>query len=204
LKFFEKTSTHVEVFSSSKSIMDNRRVFIKKACIAGACLCGFPSLLQATDATLNDTSDPDKEKGLMRDWISTLLLSIDEHVSRNECRNIMKKCAISHYEHLNMDELLLPYVGDIEKFNHFIEKEWGWKVRYQKEEGIIMANENKKTCVCPLVNSKKGVKSSILCYCSEGFAELMFSKVVGHPVQARVVSSIHRGDASCIYRISLS
>lgn len=184
--------------------MDNRRVFIKKACMAGACLCGFPSILQAADVTSTGSSGSDKEKGLMQDWISTLLLSIDEHASRDECRNIMKKCAISHYEHLNMDELLLPYVGDIEKFTLFIEKEWGWKVSYQKEAGVIIANENKKACVCPLVNPKKGVKSSILCYCSEGFSELMFSKVVGHPVKASIVSSIHRGDGSCIYKISLS
>jgi hypothetical protein len=183
--------------------MDNRRIFIKKACLAGACLCGFPSLLQAADTTSNGSSSTDKEKGLMREWISTLLLSIDDHVNKEECRSIMKKCAISHYEHLNMDELLLPYVGDIEKFNRFIEKEWGWKVSYQKQEGIIIANENKKTCVCPMVNQQKGVKSSILCYCSEGFAELMFSKVAGHPVKASVISSIHRGDASCIYKISL-
>jgi hypothetical protein len=34
--------------------------------------------------------------------------------------------------------------------------------------------------------------------CAEGFTEAMFSKVVGHPVKAEVVSSILSGDAGCL------
>jgi predicted hydrocarbon binding protein len=64
-----------------------------------------------------------------------------------------------------------------------------------------IADENKTKCVCPMVNKEKGVRSSILCYCSEGFAEKMFSTVVGHPVKAKVISSIHRGNNRCKYQI---
>ena len=70
----------------------------------------------------------------MQEWISTLLLSIDNNADQETCRNIMKKCAISHYENLKMDDLLSSYIGEIEKFNQFIEKEWGWKMNFRKEE----------------------------------------------------------------------
>ena len=159
--------------------MKDRRTFIKQACMAGVCLCGFPSFLHAEILAESNTSQSDAKETFMQEWISTLLLSIDNNADQEICRNIMKKCAISHYENLKMDDLLSSYIGQIEKFNQFIEKEWGWKMNFRKEEGLIIADENKKMCVCPLVNQKKGIKSSILCYCSEGFAELIFFKSGG-------------------------
>lgn len=186
--------------------MKDRRAFIKQAsCIAGVCLCGFSSLIRGASITADYSEEKlNSMETLMREWISTLLLSIDDNTNKETCRSIMKACAISHYESLKMDDFLSPYIGEIEKFNMLLEKEWGWKVNYRRDEGIIIADENKKVCVCPMVNQNQGVKSAILCYCSEGFAELMFSKVVGHSVKAEVVSSIHRGNASCSYKISLS
>lgn len=181
----------------------NRRNFIGKACLAGACLCGFTALVGAADSKKDETVSPDPNKILMQDWMSTLLLSIDDQEDEATCRKIMKKCAISHYNHLKMDNFLKPYEGNLEKFIAFIGQEWGWKIDYQKETGVLIADENKNYCVCPMVNPEKGVKSSILCYCSEGFAERMFSTVVGHPVNARVISSVHRGDSSCKYQIKL-
>lgn len=186
--------------------MENRRAFIKKvSCITGACLCGFTSLVQTASAEENvgtPKPNPNPNETLMQDWISNLLLSIDQKADKETHRAIMKACAISHYQHLKMDNFLSPYIGEVEKFNQFLEKEWGWKVQYQKETGLIVADENKSVCVCPMVNQTKGVKSSILCYCSEGFAELMFSKVLGHPVKAEVIRSIHRGASTCAYQIS--
>lgn len=43
-----------------------------------------------------------------------------------------------------------------------------------------------------------------MCYCSEGFAERMFSVVCEHQVEAVVISSVQRGDERCIYRIELN
>ena len=184
-----------------------RKDFFKKACLAGACFCGFTSLA-VQGASLPEASgitEPDDKKlKFMQDWISTLLLNIDENTSDEECRKIMNPCALAHYNYLEMDNVLAPYKGDIEKFNAFISGEWGWKVNYDKEKGLIVADENKSYCVCPMVNKEKGVRSSILCYCSEGFAEKMFSTVAGHPVTARVISSIHRGNDRCRYEITLS
>lgn len=185
--------------------MEDRRAFIKKVtCLTGACLCGFTSLVPTVSAADSKPSDPNPNEALMQDWISNLLLSIDEKADPATHRSILKACAASHYEQLKMDDFLQPYIGKLEAFNQFLEKEWGWKVQYQKELGRIVADENKSACVCPMVNKAKGVRSSILCYCSEGFAERMFSKVVGHPVKAEVLRSIHRGAKTCAYQIDIA
>jgi len=185
----------------------NRRYFVKKACISGACLCGFGSMV-AQSANLKDTTGGAQTDNLntkfMQDWISNLLLNIDENTSHEECRKIMKPCAEAHYNFLEMDNVLAPYVSDINKFIQFIGEKWDWKIDYNPVSGVLIADENKAQCVCPMVNTEKGVRSSILCYCSEGFAEKMFSEVVGHPVKAEVISSIHRGDQSCKYQIELN
>jgi hypothetical protein len=185
----------------------NRKDFFKKACLAGACLCGFTSLAvrgSTLTGTPGTTESDDKNQKLMQDWISTLLLNIDENAEDEECRKIMKPCAMAHYNFLEMDKVLAPYVGDMNKFTQFISKEWDWKIDYNPESGVIIADENKSQCVCPMVNKQLGVRSSILCYCSEGFAEKMFSTVAGQPVKARVISSIHRGNDRCKYEIRLS
>lgn len=185
----------------------NRRNFVKKACVSGACLCGFGSIVAHgvnLKGTTNVEESDDRNTKFMQDWISNLLLNINENTSQEECRKIMKSCAAAHYDFMEMDKVLAPYVGDISKFLQFIGEKWDWKIEYNPDLGVIIADENKTLCVCPIVNTEKGVRSSILCYCSEGFAEKMFSEVVGHPVKAKVISSIHRGDQSCKYQIELN
>lgn len=183
-----------------------RKDFFKKACMAGACFCGFTSLgVNATNVqgTSGASAADDKNLKFMQDWISNLLLNVDENASEEECRKIMKPCAMAHYNFLEMDKVLAPYIGDIEKFTQFISEKWDWKIDYNHESGVMVADENKSYCVCPMVNKENGVLSSILCYCSEGFAEKMFSTVAGHPVTAMVTSSIHRGNDRCKYEIRL-
>lgn len=183
-----------------------RKDFFKKACLTSACFCGFTSLAVRGVSLpgISGTTEPDDKKlKFMQDWISTLLLNVDENADDEECRTIMNPCALAHYNFLEMDKVLAPYVGDMVKFTQFIGNEWGWKIDYNQESNVIVADENKAYCVCPMVNKEKGVRSSILCYCSEGFAERMFSKVAGHPVSARVISSIHRGNDRCKYEIRL-
>jgi hypothetical protein len=184
-----------------------RKEFFKKACLTGACFCGFTSLgvhAAASETVSGEVQPDDKIRKLMQDWISALLLNIDENADDEECRKIVKPCSTAHYNFLEMDKVLTPYVGDMAKFIQFISNEWGWKIDYKPESGVIVADENKSYCVCPMVNKEKGVRSSILCFCSEGFAEKMFSTVAGHPVTARVISSIHRGNERCKYEIRIN
>ena len=177
----------------------NRKAFLRTACLAGSCFCGF---VPNAYSSANEGSGDENIK-LMQDWISNLLLSMDDNTTEEDCRKMMKPCAIAHYNSLGMDKVLAPYIGDIKGFNDFISNKWGWIIDYDSSTGILTANENKSYCVCPLVNQNDRNKLPVLCYCSEGFAEKMFSEVVGYPVAARVVASVQRGDKHCIYEIRL-
>jgi hypothetical protein len=69
---------------------------------------------------------------------------------------------------------------------------------------VLIADENKNYCVCPIAIHDKENDSSAMCYCSEVFAEKMFSVVSGMNTKAEVISSVRKGDASCIYKVVFS
>lgn len=185
----------------------SRKDFFKTVCISGACLCGFSSLAlsaNSSESQNSTTEEPNKKEILLKAWIARILENINHELNEEETRNVMKSCALAHYDDLKMDEVLKDYVGNLEKFIAWVEESWGWKIDYNKDLKTIIADENKDYCVCPMINHQNDSKLSALCYCSEGFAEKMFSTVVGFPVSASVVSSILRGDKSCKYKIQLS
>lgn len=183
-----------------------RKEFFKSACLSGACLCGFGSVAMAATSTPQPDPPADEIQNkllLVQQYLGALLLKMGENLDEKQNRSLLKELARIHYEHLNMDQVMEPYVNNIEGFIEFLTKEWNWKISYNKETKILLANENKNYCVCPMINLKTGIKPTAICYCSEGFAELMFSKVTGKPVSARVVSSIHRGGEQCMYEIKI-
>ena len=138
-----------------------------------------------------------------REWVAILLNNVSAQIEENEKSNILKGGAYAHYDSLGMDTVLCHYKHDLDKFISFLESEWGWKIEYNKKDNTIIADENKQVCVCPIAESIQNSNLSSLCYCSEGFAELMFSYIVQRPVSATVISSIHRGNKSCKYKIEL-
>ncbi len=152
----------------------SRKDFIRKACATGACLCGAGCMGFANDIF-------GVEEAMPRQWLSLLLGHIDDH--------------------LKLTELLAPYRNNPDAFVQYLESGWGWKVSHDKATRTILADENKDHCVCPVAAPLPQKGPAALCYCSEGFAEAMFSFVLGCPVSATVVSSILRGGERCVYRI---
>lgn len=183
----------------------NRKDFFKRACLSGACMCGFNyvSAITGKDISGSDNSLQDDNKNISQDWLSVFLSDLDKDIDAEVLRKIVKKSAVIHYNSLKMDEVLKECVGDLNKFIGFIESKLGWKVEYDKTNGILIADENKNYCVCPVLEFKKEINSSAICYCSEGFAEKMFSRVTGTPVKATVISSIRKGDERCKYKIEI-
>jgi hypothetical protein len=184
-----------------------RKDFFKKACLSGACLCGFASVGFTADNSLKPDSSAisqDDNKQLVQNWISKMLSAIDGELDDEIKRRVLKKTSEVHYDNLKMDDMLSPYIGDLDKFIGFLEEKWGWKVDYDKAAKTLTANENKDYCVCPVSDVKSGSQSSVMCYCSEGFAEKMFSKVACAPASATVISSVRRGDKTCVYRVVFS
>lgn len=182
----------------------NRKDFLKKVCFSGACLCGFGSIAFSKEV---DDSNEDKMQtqklSLLQDQIASILLNVNDELDKGSARKLIKKTSGVHFENLKMDTLLAEYKGDLDKFTVFLREKWGWKVDYDKEKGVLIADENKNYCVCPIAVHKKDKDSSAICYCSEGFAEKMFSLVSGVQVQAEVIASIRKGDTSCKYKIVL-
>lgn len=179
----------------------DRKKFFKRACFAGVCFCGFSNI--STLANNDSPTIQDKNKQLNQAWLAELLSNLNEDIEEDRLREVIRKSSIVHYNNLNMDNLLSNYIGDLEKFNKFIESSWGWRIDYDKTTKILIADENKDYCVCPILEHKKGMNTSAICYCSEGFAEKIFSLVTGVPVKAKVISSVRKGDKSCKYKIEM-
>lgn len=179
----------------------DRKGFLRKTCLAGVCGCGFGAL--ALKAGSETQSDQETGNLVARQWLVKLLENLDATLDTGELRKIIKMSAGVHYDQLKMDDLLAGYTGRMKDFIGFLEKEWGWRVNYDETTGVILADENKSWCVCPVLKGSDATGSPAICYCSEGFAERMFSKVAGMAVTAEVVSSVRRGDKTCIYRVEL-
>ena len=179
----------------------DRKDFFKKACFTGICFCGCSTI--SSFANDGASQNPDKNKQLSQDQLSNLLSNLNSDVEEDVLRDIIKKSSIIHYNNLNMDALLSDYIGDLDKFNKYLESAWGWKIDYNKTTKVLIADENKDHCVCPILEHKKGLNTRAICYCSEGFAEKMFSVVTGVPVKAQVISSIRKGDKTCKYKIEI-
>ena len=133
------------------------------------------------------------------EWLNNLLCSIDKNC--DSC--LFESCAKLHYQVNGMDNILVKYVGNLPAFISFLEKEWGWKITYSEDGSQLLVDENKDFCVCPITQNVQGKVSSVLCNCSEKFAELMFSKVCQKKIAAKVKRSILRDGKSCIYEISI-
>ena len=174
----------------------NRKKFIQSICISGVCACGLKSVNLAGENVTEESESP-----LISHWLSSLLAELDTKIPRAEVRELIKKNSNIHYNQLNMDQVLSNYEGNLPEFIDFIEKKWGWIIHYKESSNELIADENKSYCVCPMMDKKMKLPS-LICYCSEGFAEKMFSKVIGKNVKAIVTKSILRGDSSCIYKIT--
>ncbi len=187
----------------------NRRDFLK-TCGWIACFCGFGSFSKfaAEEKANPDNNDVAESKAERNEafalhWITELLDSLDENqLSDSQLRAIVKKTSQAHHDLLNVPEMVKPYIGKPEEFIEFLQNVWGWVVTDNKETRQLIVNENKPFCVCPLLKNASGKLYPALCYCSEGFAEKMFSTVYQHPVSVTVAASVQRGNPSCIYHIT--
>ncbi len=182
----------------------NRKDFLKALCLSGSCVCGFSSIALSKNIAGNHdvlSNEQGNNPVVIKEWISSLLQNITVELDEESARKLIKKTFSAHYKDLKMDNLLAEYRGDLDKFIAFLQDNWGWKVNYDKEKKILVADENKNYCVCPVADYNKEIDSSAICYCSEGFAEKMFSTVIGTSVKAEIISSIRKGNPSCKYKI---
>lgn len=188
--------------------VSNRRDFLK-TCVCVAGFCGFSSFFNLSakekDSDGNSSlsvSEAERNEAFALHWIRELLQSLDGcRFSETQLRDIVKNTFKAHHDLLNVPEMVKPYIGEPDRFIDFLQNAWGWIVTDNTAEKTLIVDENKPFCVCPLMKHSNGNLFPALCFCSEGFAEKMFSMVYQHPVSVTVAASVQRGDPSCIYRI---
>ena len=177
---------------------------MKTGCLAGLCAClGVPNTAASDDKSVGaQTAEPKPTATMPQKWIAAMLPALAE-IDEVQAKRVLKSGAMAHFEHLNMAATAAGYRGRIDKFLDYLRREWDWVIEYDRDRGVIQIDENKTACVCPLISKDHPADLGVLCSCSEGFAETLFSAVAGVPVRARVTASIRRGQKSCKYRIDL-
>ena len=148
--------------------------------------------------------EPDSGKQLLQARTANLVQNLDAELEPELVRKLVKKGSIIHYNDLKMDEMLRDYIWESEKFMRFISEKWGWVITFDEATCVLIADENKSYCICTIVNQANHIGSPATCYCSEGFAEKMFSVVFQRAVKAEVISSVLRGNPSCKYKVTIS
>ncbi|MDD2956836.1 MAG: hypothetical protein PHD67_11100 [Oscillospiraceae bacterium] len=141
------------------------------------------------------------EKNFERGWAIAALRGLS-HCSPEVWRACLEPCADHHYESDGISAAVALHRGDLEGFLAFAEAEYGWKCHLDREARRLSIDENKNVCACPLARGGE-TPPDILCNCSVLFFTRIFSELLQTPVTARVAASVLRGDASCVYEISL-
>ncbi len=94
-------------------------------------------------------------------------------------------------------------ISDLDGLIGLFRAKWGWKVEYDAEAGVLLCDENKAECLCPIVRSSDGAPSKAICCCTRGMLKRIFAEVLHRDVQAEVLRSVIRDGKSCVYRITL-
>ncbi len=184
--------------------MTTRRGFVR-ACASMACACWFGPLMGlASKGDDGAAALPavNRDEAFALQWITELLDSLSGcDLTEEQLRAVVKASAQAHFDLLDVPQMVRPYVGKPDEFIEFLQNAWGWVVTDDKAARMLIVDENKPVCVCPLLKHAAGRLFPALCYCSEGFAEKMFGCVYERPVSAVVARSIQRGDPTCVYNI---
>lgn len=183
--------------------MTTRRGFIK-GCAGLACVCWFGSLFDSTAKGSETERKPEinRDEAFALQWIMELLDSLEScNLSDSQLRDIIKSTSQAHHDLLSVPDMVKPYIGKPDEFIKFLQNSWGWIVKEDPANRMLVVDENKPVCVCPLLKNNSDKLFPALCYCSEGFAERMFSYVYEHPIEVTVAASVQRNAPSCIYHV---
>src|SRR5574344_2037122 len=114
---------------------DSKRDFVKKACLGTMCLCGLSNIANAKIFENMDVkAAPPKQ--MQVNWILEVLKNVDQNLSEEERRKIIKSASIAEYENQNVETNMAQYKGDIKKFISFLEKDWGWICNFENDGDV--------------------------------------------------------------------
>ncbi|RPJ74487.1 MAG: hypothetical protein EHM24_06015, partial [Acidobacteria bacterium] len=144
----------------------DRRSFFKHAGVA-ICACGVTGpggAFGAAALTASPLAEAAPEP-LAKKWVATLLPLLAAG-DRERARTMIRACWSPHYEGLGMQGTIDKFRGDLPGFLRHLQAEWGWVVTHSAEQGLILIDENKSQCVCPILPKEHTGDLGLLCYCS--------------------------------------
>jgi len=87
------------------------------------------------------------EDALISGWLGQLLSQLDGSLPPETRATLLKGCALAHYQHLNMEQILDSYKGDLPAFIRFLNETWHWQITYDQDTQAIIADEKKFLCM---------------------------------------------------------
>lgn len=187
-----------------------RREAIKKMGLSTLALSVGPETIKAITPDLDPTKDPQmiqkKDLEFTSQWAQAMFAEITEqnpegNLMAVNMREVMRKCSRICYDKHSLDKEIKE--ADLDDFLGRAHKIFGWDIDYDTDTGKMVVYENNTECLCPLARACKGKVAESLCICTETELERIFSRAYGGKVTARVVESVLKGNASCIYHIQL-
>lgn len=140
-----------------------------------------------------------------RDWTRNFLDKIDESKATGNSVNmddVMMRCASICYHNKGMESLIEKF-RNLDEFFHFLIHEWNWILSYDQERNILLCDENKSECICPVVRACGGDISLSMCSCTEGMLNRIFEKAFNKKIHTTLITSVLRGGKSCVYEVRI-
>ena len=140
-----------------------------------------------------------------RIWANQLLDNMSETGAGKRFVNgekAIEACSAYCFREKNMAEMFKD-VTTLEELIEIFRTKWNWVVDYDKEHGVLICNENKDYCLCPIEHCSKGDVSKNLCLCTRGMIKSIFRFALQKEVNVELLRSVIRDGKSCIYKIIL-
>lgn len=111
-------------------------------------------------------------------------------------------CSEICYDKNNMADKLKG-IRDLDGYVECLRKDFGWAIDYDRQNRVLICQENNEACLCPVVRSAEGPVPGSMCFCTEAELVRMTQNALGCRAKATVLRSFVRDNESCVYRIEV-
>jgi predicted hydrocarbon binding protein len=175
----------------------NRKEFISRAMVLGACGCGgTTALAQSPGAQTAEVQELGRKIGFMQKRMARLVTALDADTRQKVLETMGRECA------KEFGFLLERFKGKPEEFLEEARKQWMESAVYDKQAGTIRIVDRSKSCTCAFV--QPGVTPPAFCACSLGWQKEAYSTIFGEPVDVELESSVLRGAGQCSFTVKRS
>jgi hypothetical protein len=182
-----------------------RKSFLKSACTLGICSCtGIAALSSAELFGKNkslEEKDPNPQLNFIQKRFAKLVQNLDSNVNEEQKEKILEGLGSACAE--ESKDYFVKYKGNINGFLEEIKKSWAEKTEYNIESGYLrITGKKQKACACPFVDNS--IMSKDFCNCTLGWNKVVYSTILGKPVDAKIEDSVLRGGEQCTILIKFA